>query len=273
MKKTTSKKLSERLTQYGTLTLAIAGITEGIGQNIIHVDLSPNYLDGGVDNSPSSYALNLDPDSFVDFNINGLSAPAVTITADPGFNSFLGNGATIKYAAALYDLDPINSSQNTWINAYNYPGVLNFVSCFAGSHWCDKQNRYLGVRFKIGAETRYGWIKLDVNASGSSFTIKEYAYVDTPDVGLTAGQTVLGVDDKDLRNIKVVALNKSVGLYNLSETTNYSIFNMSGKMVLNGNTDQKDYVIEATSLASGIYIVELKDPKSNATMKKKIVLQ
>ena len=48
---------------------------------------------------------------------------------------------------------------------------------------------------------------------------------------------------------------------------------MTGQEVLKGSTNQGDHVIEATSLASGVYIVELGDTKTNAFYRKKVVLQ
>jgi len=143
-----------------------------------------------------------------------------------------------------------------------------------GSNWCGVNDMYLGLRFKIGVDTHYGWVRMDVSQDAFSWTVKDYAYHLEPDTPILAGQTTtLGIDDKDLSEIKIVALSKSIGIYNLYESTNYAIYNLRGKVVLNGSTNQKDYVIEAPSLASGIYIVELNDPKSNAVIRKKVVLQ
>jgi len=274
MKKPTSSLLAKRLTQYSALSVAIAGVTDGNSQTIVHVDLSPNYIDGGIDATTPSTWLNLNSDSLSDFYFQGLSAPGAIVKADPGSNSFLADN--YGYPFALNDLDPINSSQASWFNAYTNIGVLDVGSCFGGyglSHWCGANNQYLGVRFKIGAETHYGWVKLDVNDSGSSFTIKEYAYVEEADTGLTAGQMPLGVDDHSFSKIRVVGLNKSIGLYNLPESSNYAGYNMTGNEVLKGSTDQHDYVIEVPALSSGIYIVELSDANSNAVLRKKVVLR
>ena len=275
MKKPTSL-LAKRLTQYGALSVAIAGVTDGNSQTIVHVDLSPNYFNGGIDSvdGTPTYQLDFNSDSIIDFSIKGLSfygIPIAEVIANPGSNSFLGD-TIYGYPMALTGIETIDSMQ-PWYNA-NSVGVLNINSCAIGrSHWCGVNDKYLGLRFNFNAGLHYGWVKLDVNASGSSFTIKEYAYVVEPNTGLTAGQLPLGIDDHSFSKIKVVALNKSISLYNLPESSNYAVYTMTGKEILKGSTSQHDYVIKAPTLSSGIYIVELSDTNSSAVLRKKVVLQ
>ena len=70
-----------------------------------------------------------------------------------------------------------------------------------------------------------------------------------------------------------MALNKSIGLYNLPASTSYNLYNMTGQKIMKGSTNQREYVIEASTLASGVYIVELGDANTNAVIRKKVVLQ
>jgi hypothetical protein len=57
--------------------------------------------------------------------------------------------------------------------------------------WNDVQNRYLGVSFKIGSETHYGWIRMSVSDPIFPFNvlITGYAYESMPNQSLRAGQT------------------------------------------------------------------------------------
>jgi hypothetical protein len=90
---------------------------------------------------------------------------------------------------------------------------------------------------------------------------------------IEAGQQSLSIDDFDLNDTRIVALNKSIGLYNLSgNSTNYNLYDITGKVVLNGTTSDDTHVIEAASLSSGIYIVELRDSNSSSVLRKKVVL-
>ena len=107
-----------------------------------------------------------------------------------------------------------------------------------------------------------------------TWEVLDFAYEQTSGVGINAGDGLpLSTDDNVFNKIKVVALNKSIGLYNLPSSSNYNLYNMTGQEVLKGTTNQRDYVIEASSLASGVYIVELGDTNTNAVIRKKVVLQ
>jgi hypothetical protein len=57
--------------------------------------------------------------------------------------------------------------------------------------WNNVQNRYLGVSFKIGSETHYGWIRMSVSDPIFPFKvlITGYAYETEPNKSLRAGQT------------------------------------------------------------------------------------
>ena len=78
--------------------------------------------------------------------------------------------------------------------------------------------------------------------------------------------------DKTLNDIRIVTLNKNIGLYNLKGDTDYSVFGMTGQKVLEGYTSLDTFIIEANTIASGVYIIELKDQKTNGVIRKKFVL-
>ncbi|HEY1658657.1 MAG TPA: hypothetical protein VGG14_09955 [Candidatus Sulfotelmatobacter sp.] len=62
--------------------------------------------------------------------------------------------------------------------------------------WNNVQNRYLGVSFKAGTETHYGWIRMSVSDPKwpMKVLITGYAYETVPNQSLRAGQTS---DDAD----------------------------------------------------------------------------
>lgn len=270
MNKTTQKKLAKQLAKYSALTLAVGGITESNGQ-IIYTDVTPDYAGGNGTN----YGLDMDNDTTIDFGIIGSTTPAVGIYGLTSMNSFLGSqpGPYI-YPFALNSGDPISSGQATWFGSYDV-GTLNYNSCYGGigsSNWCGVTDKYLGLRFQIGANTHYGWARLDVSASGDSFTVKDYAYNSVPDAPIDAGQT-LDVDEFSRNNVRIVALNKTIGLYNLPSSTDYSLFSISGQKVAQGSiANQDSYTIEAYGVSSGVYIIELVDSDTKDVLRKKIVL-
>jgi hypothetical protein len=281
MKKITSQKFSKRLAQYGALSVAIAGVAGANAQDQIgYTNIDPDYS-GTPD---PYYVIDFDGDAFGDLVIVSNSGLGVLAFAY-GSNKVLGsvysfvyssNTIGLVYPFALDSGAVISAGQNSWLNAtdfYSGNNILNVYSCYFGV-WCDVQDKFIGVQFKIGSNTHYGWARLDVATNGNIWTLKDFAYNKTPDASINAGQTTsLGIENNELNKIKVVALNKSIGLYNLPERSSYNIFSITGKNVLKGNTSQRDYVIEVPTLASGVYVLELTDTNSKGVIRKKVVLQ
>ncbi|WP_439151572.1 T9SS type A sorting domain-containing protein, partial [Winogradskyella sp.] len=72
--------------------------------------------------------------------------------------------------------------------------------------------------------------------------------------------------------VRVIVLNNRIGLYNLPQSTDYTLYDISGKQVLKGSIESESHVIETKNIANGIYIVELTDNTSNRVIRKKVVL-
>lgn len=264
MKNSTPPKFNKRLSQYGAMVGALIGLSEASAQNITYVDID-DYA-GGPDDQ---FLIDMDGDGTNDFAIVN-SYTSYLYALPNGDNEILGSlSGGFAYPYVLSDGNNISSgAPGSWLNTYFQS--LNYGDCSFGN-WCDITDGYLGVRFDISGNTHYGWIRMDVNDDGAVWTIKDWAYVDIPDTGLTAGQETLSTKQDILNEIKVVALNKTIGIYHLNESLNYHIYNMSGQKVLTGvTTGATNHVIEAESLANGVYIVELIG--SNKSIKKKVIL-
>ena len=274
MKKTTSKKLSKKLAQYGALSMAIVGVTDLNGQ-IIYTDITPDFDQG----AGQPYSLDLNNDGTPDFQIHIESTSDLKIMPLNANNEVLGNpyssgSSFYVFPYALSNGAPIsNSASGSWFNNSFSVGVqdLNYSSCSRGN-WCSVTDKYLGLRFNISGNTHYGWARLDVGASGNTWTIKDYAYNTILDEPITAGQMTLGIDDNVFSEVKIVALNRSIALYNLPQQTDYRLFSITGQSVLDGKIENNTHVKEANTLATGMYILELKDMDTNAVIRKKMVL-
>lgn len=268
MKKTTQNNLTKRLAKYGALSIALASVANVNGQ-IVYTDVDPDFVGDDI-----NHGLDLDNDGTDDFVIIDVPNPAVAIQGMITGNSFVGSQPSYIYPFALNDGDPISSLQTTWFDSPAV-GTLNYVSCYSGgggSNWCGVTDKYLGLRFKIGINTHYGWAKLDVSFSADSYTLKGYAYNTTPDEAIEAGQESLSIDSFELSNSKVVAFDNNISLSNLPETTKYRLLSITGKTILEGTISDSNYVIEAKNISTGIYIVELTNVNSKRVLKKKIVL-
>ncbi|MFT5242901.1 MAG: hypothetical protein ACJA1H_001146 [Glaciecola sp.] len=277
MKKTTSQKLSKQLAKYSALTLAIAGVADANGQ-IAYTDITPDFS-GGVG---GEYFLDLDSDGTNDFKIfhdtSSSRSAAILISPLTASNDVLGStgGTTYAYPFVLNSGDAISSGGTTWNNNGFSAGFqsLNYgsSSCSIGN-WCDVTDGFIGLRFNIGGSTHYGWARLDIPDDNSqAWTVKDFAYNQTANTSITAGQETLSLEANVFNDVRIVALNKTIGLYNMADKTDYTVYSMTGKRVLEGNISNTTHVIEANTIATGVYIIELTDVNSNAVIKKKIIL-
>lgn len=180
-----SKKLHKKLLKYGTLVAAIASIGEAQSA-VIYTDEIPDFS-GAVG---SQYFLDLNNDGTDDFRIwhNGNSNLYVSpLTAG---NAVLGSGgATYAYPFNLSLNSPINAAAGTFFTNGFAGGFqsLNYGSCSFGN-FCSTTNGYLGLSFELAGNTHYGWARLDVDAIGNVWSVKDYAYNDVADATILAGE-------------------------------------------------------------------------------------
>lgn len=272
MKNRTPLRRTNRLAQYSALSLAIAGVAD-INGGVIYTDIA----DVGPHNQ--TFYLDLDGGGTYDFfirhagstNYNGI----LDILPENGGNAILGVANGGKYFPfPVSNGYSINSSNAYWNSNYQFQ-TLNKFRCMSGtggSYWCGVTDGFLGLRFDIGGNTHYGWARLDVDLSTLNWKIKDYAYESTPGVGIKAGDGILGIDDNQFQKVKIIALNKSIALHNLPQSTSYKLYSMTGKSILDGEIENETHVIEANTLSSGVYIIELKDVSTNAVVRKKLIL-
>jgi hypothetical protein len=63
-----------------------------------------------------------------------------------------------------------------------------YVSGSPSGLWGYSINKYMGLQLKVGSNIYYGWARLDVQSSGSSVTLKDYAYNSIPNQPILAGE-------------------------------------------------------------------------------------
>jgi hypothetical protein len=70
-------------------------------------------------------------------------------------------------------------------------------SCLLG-YWCNVENRYLGLAFKIKGKVQYVWARLNasIEQDGANATLTGYAYETLPGKSIKAGQTKETWDDQ-----------------------------------------------------------------------------
>ena len=108
-----------------------------------------------------------------------------------------GTGGTLLAgASALNFADSVKNGtlwghENTHEASSTYGNMASrTANGWGGGNFLNSTEKYLGVKFTIGANTNYGWIQVDVGGTSvpTNAVIKGYAYNDVDGGAITAGQ-------------------------------------------------------------------------------------
>jgi hypothetical protein len=173
------------------------------------------------------------------------------------------------YALAL-DMGAMIDNTLNWISATNTMAYNVDSANPYSENWNGVTDKYLGLQFKVGANTHYGWARLDVQAIGDIFTLKDYAYNATAGAGLTAGQTAgLLTEQMDAMVHFVNQADNSVKVVINSNLTNgvITVVSATGAVVSTGNVDGETFTVDMNGLSSGIYMINASFTEGSITKK------
>ncbi|MBN1953055.1 MAG: T9SS type A sorting domain-containing protein [Bacteroidales bacterium] len=198
------EKLSSRLAGYaltGGALLAVGSVASG----------QVNY--SGIQNLPVTDPINpveldLDGDLHADFAF-GL---ALTSTYWNNYSSY--NSAFIMASSGTYQNSWVGISMNIAIPEETIVFTSNYFTDNRVSYWnlgfamvfstssygtpagsfAGQGDKILGVKFYIGSELHYGWIRINIPAEVNTITIIDWAYDETPGRGIKAGAMVESSD-------------------------------------------------------------------------------
>ena len=129
-----------------------------------------------IDGGGNDYQLQLTWNSTDGSEVRWVSLSANTVAVDAGNVAALTAGMTIG-SALSYGTDSLLLSKKV-LQGGNWPNDLN-------------DPRYIGIRFLSGINTHYGWVRIsaiaDDGAEEARATVFDWAYEDTPDAEITAG--------------------------------------------------------------------------------------
>ncbi|WP_411766581.1 T9SS type A sorting domain-containing protein [Winogradskyella sp. A3E31] len=286
MNKTTQNDFSKRIGRYGALAAAVSGVASAEGQ-IVYSDPADITINQGF-----FYNLDINSDGTVDyaFTVNPNTGASAAFIVGSSINSmsyvsnsnqFIGtvgaasiNGGNYQYPFNLANGDVISANPPSG-SFLSIQGTLNFQTCYPAMEFCDSGGAtvegFIGLRFEINpGEFHFGWVRIE--SSPTMTIVKDFAYNATEDASLLAGQQTLSLVEETFNDVRIVALNKSIGVYNVTETTDYNVYALTGQSVLKGSISDRAHTIEANSLQTGIYILELRDKQTNAVIRKKVIL-
>lgn len=204
---------SKKIASYSAMASAFLFVHFTAEGQIIYTDVDP---DETYNINGDEYALDLNNDGLTDFTLNVIdfTVPDLFYTVVYGTlyfdgliqdvllvpisgNSVAGSSGSYVYPYALNSGDIINGGlpfqSNSLQTMVSYLGIIDYPSLgavygfYSNGNWIGVSDKYLGLKFQIGADTHYGWARLDCGADHHTFTIKDYAYNATPDASIIAG--------------------------------------------------------------------------------------
>lgn len=160
--------------------MAITGISNA---NIVYTDITDATLASG-----GSITINMDGAGGSEFSIDdnsfgGNPEPGIFFNANAGF-VMLGTFATGGWdeIVGITLSTPINASSNFANN-----GVDGYIDPAWNPGTFPTTDTYIGATFKLGANTHYGWIRVNWTSASGTLIVKDFAYEDTPNTSIDAG--------------------------------------------------------------------------------------
>lgn len=117
-------------------------------------------------------------------------------------------------------------------------------------------DKYIGVKFHLGPNIHYGWVLVSFD-NNKTLTIKEYAYEDTPEMAILAGDKgPNAVQSLNSEQISVYPNPSSnfISIQNADRNIEFiSFYSVEGKLILKQTIHSTMDKIDITALNNGIY--------------------
>ncbi|MDQ3046445.1 MAG: T9SS type A sorting domain-containing protein [Bacteroidota bacterium] len=280
------KSIQNKLKSYSALAGTLAA-TGTVNAQIIYTDVAPDVI---VSTSGMGVQIDLDNGGIIDFTIG--MASGVT-TSSYAYNEVISNvpqnainavsqngtiGAAPAYPLnAAHVLNDTIGPGNTWATdtaqfaARVYPASTSYNF----GNWVGATNNYFGFRFKLGANTHYGWARATVSINSDSLILKDYAYQSMPDTYILAGaMPVLSVGENSLEaNVLVYSAHKNihVNMNNEEATGIITVSNVLGQVVSTASVSDQVTIINMETAVTGIYFVTVS--QSDRKFSKKVIIK
>ncbi len=194
LKQKKERRIEKQLMAYSLAAGAALIAGQSSNAEIIYTDLSPgvtlNTLDQTLDinfgGGPAEFRI-----EFGQVVATGTYTGAGIVREAVG-GSWLGGNNFVNPPLALSYGDSV-ATGTAWGGRGNFlPALGHFwVGHSVRGNFPGTSDKYVGVKFVIGANTNYGWIQVQMPADPTvSVTITGYAYNNVADDAIYAGQTV-----------------------------------------------------------------------------------
>jgi hypothetical protein len=252
--------------------LTIFNVNSKLYSQIIYTDIIPDATPN------ASYYLDLNNDAIVDFLIyyGGGAGIAGVMCAPYNDNAYAGEFIGAAYFPWAFSASKsICDTLVTWFDS-SKPGTLAMGTNIG--YWPGASNKYLALKLIVGTNTYYGWARLDLLATSSSFTIKDYAYQSTPNACIQTGQSISGINESiDMQTFSIFPnpFSSSTTIKTIGKLKNASltICNSYGQTIkelknISGNT----LTLTRDNLPSGLYFIWLTEENKTIAVEKLMII-
>ena len=214
--------------------------------------------------SSGSFNIDVDNDSNDDYTfeilpLSGSSNAARVISLG---NSQVMDGSTFGYPDALNFGDNVTAP-------YSSGNAVLGTDVGGGGQFTGDGMKYLGLNIDISGESHLGWISLEVAASNDTIILHTIGYNTTANDGITAGlMSTTSVNETSLIDLEIYP-NPCQNIIrfdwpNLASRIRYSISDLTGKLILNGEAYK---TIDVSTLAAGTYILTIAEGQNSVRKK------
>jgi hypothetical protein len=223
----------------------------------------------------ATFPLDLNNDSIEDFVIQ-MGATDKIVCFPQNDNAYAGEFNGANYLPwALTSNTIICDTLSSWYGQNN-PGFLAFSSSVG--NWIGQTDKYLALKLNVGTNTYYGWVRLDVVATATSFTVKDYAYESTPNACILTGQIPLEIAENSLENNLLIAPNPFNTFTKIQTTGHFNngilrIYNAFGETIQRIENYKGDTInLSRDNLPNGVYFVQLTSETKTLGVEKFIII-
>lgn len=276
--------LKDKLKSYSALASAVFGTAAAADAQLNYTDVAPDTVLTITNNTLNAYEVDFNNDNSVDVAIgtygylygayqlnysftilpNYTTAVLATAGAYGGEVTGLANAAAISPASTDWT-DYGTDSSSFLFNLAAATGLGPLAGTMAtGSDQC------IGVRFVAGANTHYGWVRIQISTDALTTTIKDYAFNTVPNTGLNCGETGLGINEMPASQWFASTSGKNI-IVSAKVDGALTVVDATGRVVATGEVVNGTANIAMTEANAGIYVVKFEN--GSATGTKKVVLQ
>ena len=275
--------LTGKLLSYSAAAGALFALGQDADAQVVYYDVDPDstVVLPTVLDSANIFEIDMNNDGTVDVTVvvgNGdwyyslESSTWMSIRALNGSGaslalqtSYLSGWGATYYFPKPFDMDAVIGPDESW-GTYSYSFQMGWLGTYVGGTtyntgpWLDAVDKYLGVRFSLdeGTSYHYGWVRLDVEGDMSEFTVKDYAYEQTADLGIRAGHMVTSVRNglaNDL-GVKIFSHQDKIVISDLEiDHATADVYNVAGQLVRSVQVETGRNEVPMDN--KGLYIVRI----------------